>query len=453
MPWVTLAPRVPAQSPFRESLEASWREGIGAAVMMAVIDYYLVPLGLHLGASPSRIGMLVALPHFAAALAQLWAVEAARALGDRRRFLVWGCAAQAALMLPMAALPLLDWPGRLWLLAGLVALWRAQGNFVGAVWGSVVSQYLAAQERGVYFAARSRVAGLAGVAGMALCALILFWSRGRSAALGFALVYAFGALARFASAVYMRRMREVPLPPSADADFTFWQFIRRMRESNFVRFVVYASGLTFLTHLAAPYFSVYMLQELGFSYPAYISVHLATVLASLFAMPLWGAHADHAGNARVVKLSGYLVIVPPFLWLVSARPLYLVGIELFSGFAWSAFTLCTVNFIYDAVRPDKRLRCLAYFVLFNGLAVSLGSLLGGFLAERLPPLWGSRLLALFALSGILRALWHLLLRRAFAEVREKARTLSSLELFFSVVGFRPLLGRATESATISVGSR
>jgi hypothetical protein len=65
------------------------------------------------------------------------------------------------------------------------------------------------------------------------------------------------------------------------------------------------------------------------------------------------------------------------------------------------------------------------------------------LAERIPPLFGWRLLSLFALSGALRFLAALFLSGGFREVR-KSRRVSSLELFFSVVGFRSLAGMNLE---------
>jgi MFS family permease len=116
---------------------------------------------------------------------------------------------------------------------------------------------------------------------------------------------------------------------------------------------------------------------------------------------------------------------------------------MWAGFSWSGVTLCTGNFIYDAVTPQKRVRCIAYFNVINGVALVLGSSLGGFLASRLPPLFGYRLLSLFALSAACRLLFYLLLSRRFREVRP-ARQVSIQELFFSVVGIRPLIGPAKD---------
>jgi MFS family permease len=170
-----------------------------------------------------------------------------------------------------------------------------------------------------------------------------------------------------------------------------------------------------------------------------MALQVCSSLAALVALPLWGRHADLVGNVRVLRLCAFFAAIIPAFWLVSHHPVYLMLIQIWGGFSWSGVTLSAANFIYDAVTPQKRVRCIAYFNVINGVAIVLGSSLGGFLASRLPPLFGYRLLGLFALSCFCRLSVYLLLSRSFREVRP-AREVSIQELFFSVVGVRPLVG-------------
>ena len=66
-----------------------------------------------------------------------------------------------------------------------------------------------------------------------------------------------------------------------------------------------------------------------------------------------------------------------------------------------------------------------------------------FLASRLPLLFGYSLMSLFVLSCFCRLLVYISLSARFQEVR-RAREVSIRELFFSVVGIRPLMGPAQE---------
>ncbi len=436
----------PHPASIERSLAISRLEGIPASVMIGVIDYYLIPFGLFLGATTQQIGLLVALPQLLGAAALLFAVKAVGLMGSRLRFIVRGAALQAALLLPVALLAVAPMPWRIGILIGLIIGYRVLMNLVGAAWGSLMSDYLPPERRGRYFGGRSSLVGLAQVSGMALAGLLLFLTKRPAPALGFLLIFLIAALARAGSAAALARMTDLPLAHAPGQRFTFLAFLRRFQESNFVRFTLYVAGITFVTHLAAPYFSVHMLRNLHFNYLTYMAVNLSALGMSLLAFPIWGRHADVVGNARVLKTTSLLVPLLPLVWIVTANPLLLMINEGISGFIWGGFNLCAANFVYDAVTPEKRVQCLGYFNLINGVAIFGGTTLGGWLAERLPAIHGYSLLTLFGLSGVLRLLVHFLLSRHFEEVRHTARKVSSRQLFFSVVGIQPLWGEHAEGA-------
>ena len=429
------------QKRIRKSLNASWIEGLPSAVMLGIMDNFIIPLGLFLGASPKQIGILVAVPHLVGSVAQLYAVPAVRAAGSRKHFLVSGAFLQASFILPIAGIAYTRGAWTISFLIAVVAIYRVIGNFIGVAWGSLVSDYLPPQKRGDFFGWRAQITGVAGLVGIAGAGFFLYWMKQINPVLGFSLLFLSATVCRIISGMLMSGFIDLPHPESKQNDFTFGMFLRRFRESNFVKFVLYVAGISFATHMAAPYFSVYMLRDLHFNYLAYAAVQFASVTASLVAFPIWGRHADVVGNAKILKVTSVLIPGIPLLWLLSRNPIVLVLIETFSGLIWGGFNLCAANFIYDAVSPGKRVRCLGYFNFINGLAISCGSFLGGFLADKLPPTAGYRLLTLFLLSGLLRWIAHLFLSANFSEVRQETRhKISSLQLFFSVVGMRPLAG-------------
>lgn len=436
--------QTPPPRRYQASLDASWKEGIFGSIMIAVTDYYLIPLGLLLGASPFQIGLLVAVPHLLGSIVQLVAVRIVRMFGSQLTFIVRGALTQATFLLPVAFLPFLRVSGRVGILVVLVTIFRILAHVIGTAWGNLVSSYLPSEERGRYFGWRSQIVGMAGVGGVVLGALLLFLVKKVSPDLAFFLLFLLTALTRFQSARLLAKMEDVPIETKPEADFTFYQFLIRFRESNFVKFVFYVSSITFATNLAAPYFSVFMLRDLHMTYLEYMAVHLAAVAAGLVAFPIWGRHADVVGNARVLKLTGLFIPVIPVLWIFSHHTIYLVMVEIIAGFVWGGFNLCTTNFIYDAVAPEKRMRCLSYFNLINGIGIFAGASVGGYWADHLPAIGGFSLHTLFILSGLGRFVSFFLLSRKFREVRESAEKISSFDLFFSVVGLRPLAGGESE---------
>ena len=429
------------QNPFYKSLQVSWKEGIPASVMQALADDYAIPLALFLGATPVEIGLLVAIPTLVSSVLQLWASRAVNWSGSRLRCLVSSAAGQALCLLPVAFLPFLTGSWRIGAFIFFVTLFRIFGSLISTVWGSLTSDYLPAEERGRYFGWRSRLVGIAGILGTVWGGALLFSYRGTLQATGFVILVLVATLARFLSAGLMARMQDVPVVKKQADHFTFFMFLRRFRESNFVKFVFYVASIMFATNLAAPFFSVYMLHDLHFNYLLFMTIRFVSIAAGLISFPIWGRHADAVGNAKILKLTSFLLPAIPLLWMVSPLPAYLVCVEIFSGFVWGGFNLCALNFIYDSVSSPKRIRCLSYFGFINGIAIFLGAAAGGFLVEHISPFRGSTILTVFLISGILRFLSHFILSKKFREVRLTAQKMSSLELFFSVTGIRQLGGR------------
>jgi MFS family permease len=422
----------------RESLRASFKDGVCAAFMAGVTDYYATPAALFLGATVQQVGLITALPNLLSSLSQFFSVQVIYWVGGRLKLLVRLVLSQATLILCIAMLPLVQATHRVELLLIFLILAAMCGGLAGPAWGSLMSDYVPAKKRGQYFGWRNRSVGAVTVASVIASGLLLNFFHQRYYGAGFWMIFSLAAAARYWSGYFVSRMDEPPHRKDPASDFTFVMFLRRFRESNFLRFVVFSGCLTFATYLAAPFFAVFMLRDLQLSYLTYMALQVCASLATLVALPLWGKHADLVGNVRVLRLSSFLAALIPIFWLFSQTPAYLMVVQMISGFAWSGVTLSAGNFIYDAVTPQKRVRCIAYFNVINGVALFFGSSLGGYLASRLPPLFGYPLLGLFALSCFCRMSFYLLLSRTFREVRV-AHEVSIQELFFSVVGIRPLV--------------
>jgi len=423
----------------RESLRSSFRDGIFAAFMAGVIDPYATPLALFLGATVQQVGLITALPNLLSSLSQFFAVRVIYWVGGRVQLLVRLVLSQASLIFFIALLPWLDTPNRVEFLLVLLILVALCGGLAGPAWGSLMSDYIPSSKRGRYFGWRSRTVGAVTLGSVITSGLILYSFQEVSYSAAFCLIFSLAALARYISAYFIKQMDEPPHRRDPASDFTFLMFVARFRESNFLKFVVFSACLTFATYLSAPFFTVFMLRDLQLNYLSYMGLQVCSSFASLVALPLWGKHADMVGNVRVLRLSSFLAALIPVFWLFSHEPAYLMLVQIWGGFSWSGVTLSAANFIYDAVTPQKRVRCIAYFNVINGVALFLGTSLGGFLASRLPPLLGYRLLSLFAVSCFCRVFFHLLLSRSFREVRP-THEVSIKGLFFSVVGIRPLIG-------------
>ena len=167
---------------------------------------------------------------------------------------------------------------------------------------------------------------------------------------------------------------------------------------------------------------------------AFAKESAAGTVSTFFFQPFWGRRADRAGNIKVIGITSILLPFVPLLWLASHNVYYLFVANLFSGFAWSGFNLASVNFVYDASEPASRTKQIAVFNSFTGLAVCIGSLIGGYMAPHLPHLLGYNLLTLFTISGAARGLVVIILLRSIFEVR-RVPEMDTMDLLLGKTGY------------------
>jgi MFS family permease len=234
---------------------------------------------------------------------------------------------------------------------------------------------------------------------------------------GYAILFAGATFFRLISFFFLSRMYEPAQAASKEKGPGLLTMIKNMGSSNLGKFILYFSLIDFCTLISAPFFTVFMMRDLNFSYITYVIVSSASQISNLLFLTFWGRRADTAGNLKVVRITSMLVPLVPILWIFSENVFYLIFANIVSGFAWSGFGLAGVNFAYDASEPVLRTKYLAVFGAIDGVACCLGALLGGYIAPHLPELLGYQLRTLFLISGVLRAIVVLFLLRKLVEVR------------------------------------
>lgn len=427
------------------------REGLLDAAKMGASETYLGAFGVWLGGLPYQIGALATLPPLVGAMAQAVGMRLSERTKSRRDLVARLMRAQALLLLPVASLPFLFSKGEnaVTFLIGVMVVYHVTVGLIAPMWNSLVGDLLPPLSRGEFFGFRNKWMAIVSFSAVVGAGQLIHWfSQYEYAGYGFCFIFVFAAIARYLSATVFRRVEDVSLHVPDETKFTFWQFLRRARQSNFVKFVFFVSCMNFAASVSGPYFAMYMLQDLKMSYSDYMIVVATAVLAQFVVMRSWGVLSDQFGNRTILKVCGTIVALNPWLWLVSANFWWVVAVQFYSGIFWAGFTLAAANFVFDAVTPPKRARCVAYQSIINGFLVFGGSLLGGWLVGLVPldivkhlGVWTphSPFLALFALSGLLRGVVMLLIFPSFREVRQ-VESIRSHELLIRVTSIRPLWG-------------
>lgn len=427
------------------------KEGLLDAAKMGASETYLGAFGVLLGGTPLQIGALATLPPLVGSIIQSIGMRLSEQAKSRRNLIALLMRIQALLLVPIAVIPFVFAPG--WgsvsALISVVVVYHCTVGLIAPMWNSLVGDLLPPLSRGEFFGFRNKWMAVVTFATIVVAGQVLHqFAAFGFAAWGFTTLFMVSALCRTFSARAFGGVDDVALHVPEDSKFSFWQFISRAKQSNFVKFVVFVSSMNFAASISGPYFAMYMLKDLKLSYSEYTVVVAAAVVAQFVVMRTWGALSDQFGNRTILKVCGTLITFNPALWLISSNFWFVVFIQFYSGIFWSGFTLAAANFVFDAVTPPKRARCVAYQSIINGSLVFLGAIVGGIVAHHVPDEWVGHLgmwvprspfIALFVLSGVLRAAVMLVLFPMFKEVRQ-VESIRSHQLLIRVTSLRPLWG-------------
>ena len=413
----------------QSSLNNSLKEGALASVSAGIANNYFSAYAIALKSSTTFVGLITALPNLLGPLSQSITPKLMRSY-SRKKIVLISVLVQTLMWLPMMGAGVMFLQGNAYahpFLLGFLLLYTIFGSIAGPAWISWMGDMVDEHQRGAYFGLRGSLASLCTLLGVVIGGLALdfFKSQGTEvyAISGFFVLFGAGMLLRLLSLVWMKKQYEPTFKAEKTAYFSFWSFLKKIRKSNYGRFTLSVSITLLATNIAGPYFSLYMLRDLEFSYTQFMTLNTLTVLATFLSVRAWGKIGDKTGFVSILKLTGLLVILPPLLWFftVFMSPaiafFYLIPIFFLSGIGWAGFNLAAGNFLYDAVTPERRSICSAYSSILNGFGVVLGTLLGGFFINHMPTAGFNAIMIAALLSAIGRFFVNILISTHIQEVR------------------------------------
>ncbi|TAN38986.1 MAG: MFS transporter [Verrucomicrobia bacterium] len=411
-----------------KTMRLSTIEGSGYSVMQGCGENFFSAFAIFLKAGNLAMAVLASAPILLGALAQLLSARWIDRFQQRRRFLRIVLTLQAFAYAPLFLVPLLFPFGAAPVAIAFALFTIFLSNMGQPVWTSLIGDVVPEARRGDYFGRRFRVimfvlasATLAG--GLLLATyqqLGWVWA-------GFGVLFGIAGLARYFAAQLFPLHYEPAYQPTADDFFSLWDFVRRTPRSNFARFTFYAALINFGANIAAPFFPVYMLRDLHWSYTQFTVNAITMLIAQVVFVRWWGRVSDRHGNRAVLIATSCLLPSLPVFWALTGNFYLLLGAQVISGATWSGYNLATQNFLLDSVTPRKRALVMSYYSLINGIFVLIGGVvLGAWLANHLPSTYHlgplhcefvSSLPAVFIISGLIRLIVLLTLAPTFREVR------------------------------------
>ncbi len=424
----SLSPRLTQADPkVDRSLRHSVKDAVSHQVMTGCGEAYFSAFALFLKASTAQIAWLVSLPPLLGSIAQLLSAWLGRHPGRRKRIIMTGALLQGIAWLPLLSLPLLFPNHAITLLISCVVIYHAMGHFIAPQWSSLMGDLVPEEQRGRYFAMRTRLASITAFVSLVCAGLTLhyFHEQGLTAA-GFIVIFIAACIARFKSAYHLSCMHDPPHPTTKWHSRSASQWITTFRHSPFVRFSMCFALLQCAVSIASPFFTVYMLRDLHYSYLEFMANTAIVVIVQFLTLNMWGRWSDKFGNRFVLIITGIAIPILPLLWFMSADYVWLLFAQAMGGFVWAGFSLCASNYVYDLVPSGKRATYVALHNVLTCIAVFFGAMLGGYLGMILPTHYSwfgsdlqvtSALLVVFLISALARGLMVAMLLPQLREAR------------------------------------
>lgn len=381
----------------RHGLRMMTWEGIASLAMFSVTTSGLLAgFVLALGANNLQIGILAAIPFIMQLLQipSLWLVEQLR---WRKAISVLSWLPAQLMWVLVALIPFyVGAPSRaaVGLLLGLMVVRGLLSAVTNCSWNSWIRDLVPQSVMGSFFSQRLAWGTAASIVfGLAGAFFVDFWGVQASPAeeiFGYAYVLLAGALfLGLASPWFLSQIPE-PLmrPPSGPRPSLKYMLFNPLQDRNFRQLVNFLFFWGFAANLAVPFFTIYMLQQLGFPLSAVIVLNTLSQLAFVLFLRVWGTFVDRFGSKSVLSLSASLYLLAIVGWTFTTLPdIYFLTIplvivlQIFAGVAAAGVNLTMTTIGLKLAPQEQATSYMVVASLATNIGAGLGPLAGGLLAD------------------------------------------------------------------------
>ena len=301
--------------------------------------------------------------------------------------------AARALLVPLALVPLMaSHDAALAVLLACFAVVSPLGAVGGCAWMSWTCDLVPRARFGEVFSRRQLWANLSGgVAGLAGAGLVDYWARfwPEWRLGGYVGVFVLAIAAAMASTWFLTRMPDVPMPSHPPAQLRAL-FAKPFADANFRRVMVFLASWSLAINLAMPFFTVYLVRDLGTGIMLPIVLTVVGQLANILALPWWGRLSDRLSNKAVISLCAPLLLLAILGWVLAAEPAphaltlpLICATQVLLGIAGSGLDLACGNLALKSAPRGEATVYLGTNGLLKSLCGGVAPVAGGFLAQSL----------------------------------------------------------------------
>ena len=363
----------------RCNLRWFWADGVFSAASDSIPLTYFTLYLVALGATDRQVGIYSSLTNLAGALFLFPGVMLVERFGHRHGLtLAFGGVIGRLFLLGFALLPF--WSTGLeliWVLIVFAVARSIAGNLAFPAWMSLTADLVPLEGRGRYF-------GVRGFAATLVTIVVVFltgkWITALGAPQGYQWVLLLSFLLGMISTFSFARIHD-PRPDHRSATMlTPHSILEDLRASPlFVALCTAAALWSFSLNIAAPFYSVYMANGLGFTAAMIGNVTIISSVSRLLTQRKAGELADRLGS-RVIQV-GTMFLIPllSLAWVFVTSYAQALTINVFSGVLWGAFELVSFNVLLEMLPLERQARYSAIYQVVVMLSFALGAMAGAYI--------------------------------------------------------------------------
>ncbi len=344
-----------------------------------------------LEADAGKIGIIASLPMFAN-LIQFMGSYIIEKTGKSKLLCLLSISLSRILWLLIILLPFkifspLD-DYRIWVVVAVIGVSSLFSSLSGVAWVSWMSNLVPDKKRGSYFGKRNMVTSFSGMIFVLIGGRFLsFWENTYPDNLtgGFIAIFSAGLAAGLLSLVFLGIIPEISYKDKDDnSGFSLSRFTAPFRDRNFIKLILAVSVWIFAINLAAPFYGVYMINNLNINFSNLTVFATAATISTLIMMKIWGPITDRLGNKPVIIVSSAILISVPFIWMTAVPGFYYLPVitaHILSGAFMAGAGLSQFNILIKLSPQSGRSAYLALYAAVTGLIGAAAPISGGIISD------------------------------------------------------------------------
>ena len=364
-----------AERSYHSSKSNSQKYTFFDSIMTGLGENYIHAFGAFLKATTFQFSLLVSLPQFIGGFVQLFTFDILNIFRSRKALNIFFSVLQSLIWIPVIWLLFSGVQSAVWVFIILICMYFSISLIINPIWNSWIMDIVSTEERGDYLGSRSVIINLVCLIAFFAGGLFLYFSKAfyGNELWGFALIFIFSIVFNLIAAYFLIKTYE-PRYVLVKPKISLGKFVTSIKRDNQGWIVLYLVLMAFAVAVSAPFYTIYLLNSLKMNYMQYAALIVAPILARILFAKKIGAIIDKYGPKKLLKISPFLIVFNPLLWLFFKSFWWLLLAQFYSGIAYGIFEMASITYLFNSTSSEERISLLTFYNFFNGAFMLAGAL-------------------------------------------------------------------------------